>query len=239
MSPIDKNDQPLVAHKTKPRLKGAATVQYTLPKPYRRRAGPDEREPVSKVKLAALALAGLLTVGLVAELIALVQENLRVKKLPVVVAITPGAIAPSPAPAAPPGVVAEPAPPALAEAGVAVPAPLPEPLPEPAADDVLIATNVPEAVDTAMAAAPMLPPAAAPVAPASRSARSSPSAPAPRSVRPKLKPKRSAPVIDPDVVLVAAILRLTPRPELSNRVAVCDPGTAQVASCPEIRGMVP
>ncbi len=235
MSSTDKTEQALATHKIKTRLKGAATVQYTLPKPYRRKAGPDERDPVSKAKLAALALAGLLTVGLVAELVALVRENLRVKKLPVVVAITPGTSTPVPAPApplgAPAGVVAEPAPPALAEAGVALPAPLPEPLPEPAPDDIL-----PVAVDPAIVATPVASRAVSIAAPVARAASATP---ARRLVRPSAKPKAAAPVIDPDVVLVAAILRLTPKAQRSHQVAVCDPGTAQVASCPETRGMVP
>lgn len=254
MSTHDKKDYALVAQKMKSRSRRTAgPQQYTLPKPYRRTAGPDDRPARSKSTLAMLALAGLLIAGLIAELVAIVQENMRVRKLPVVAAIVPE-VRPPVLPAA----ATSPAAPEMTPAAAfpAVPAPAPEPAPMPAsAPEPVLAQAPPE---PAVTHAEAVEPALAPEPEAERHASTTPAtlpAPAlearpPMPVAPsvlalkKIRPGRTvvkpaAPAPDPDVVLVTAILMLTAKPDLSEQVTVCDPGMAKEASCTDIHGMVP
>ena len=264
MSTHDKKDYALVAQKMKSRSRRTAgPQQYTLPKPYRRTAGPDDRPARSKSTLAMIALAGLLIAGLIAELVAIVQENMRVRKLPVVAAIVPE-VRPPVVPAA----ATSPAAPDMTPAAAfpAVPAPSPAPMPAPAPEPAL-AQAPPEpgvtragAVDPALAPEPaaehhagMTPaslPApghearpAVPAPPAMPTRPAMPAAPpvlALKKVRPgRTVVKPAAPAPDPDVVLVTAILMLTAKPDLSEQVTVCDPGMAKEASCTDIHGMVP
>lgn len=253
MSPIDKKDHALVTQTLKLRSRRTGAQDYTLPKPYRRSYGPVERPAMSKATLAMLALAGLLVAGLIAELVAIVQENMRIRKLPVIAAIVPEV-----RPAVLPSVAARPAAPEMATAGV-VSAPAPEPVqaavqpeahreahPEvtPAATpDIASAPALALEASTERDAstagdllpAPTLAPRAQPAEPPALLPKK------PRPVRTAAKPAAAAAAAapDPDVVLVTAILMLTAKPDLSERVSVCDPGMAKEATCTDIHGMVP
>ena len=247
MSPSEKNDHALVAQtlKSRPRRTGSAH-HYTLPKPYRHTAPPDEQPATSKSKLAMLALAGLLVAGLVAELVALVQENMRVRKLPVIAAMAPempapGALVPAPLPPVPAAAPVPSRAPGLSPQESAVaggisgesdagpvlagsdPQPAqavePELAPEPAAEGDQRGTPVPVKV------------AAPPRAPAGGAMT--------KTRRPRVPSKPAAPAPDPDVVLVTAILMLTAKPELPEQVTVCDPGIAKEATCSDMHGMTP
>ena len=258
MSHIDKKDHALVTQQLK-RSKRTGAQHYTLPKPYRRTPGPDERQAMSKSTLAMIALAGLLIAGLIAELVAIVQENIRVRKLPVIAAIVPE-VRPTVLPAvAVPPVMQEMAPvsaPAVQAAETAKVAAHPEANPE-------VTSAVPPEIASEMAPAlaPVIAPAPAALEPSPERDASAPgdllpdSSPAPRrsiatvpAALPFKKPRPAriapkpavvTPAPDPDVVLVTAILMLTAKPELSERVSVCDPGMAKEATCTDIHGMVP
>lgn len=251
MSPTDKKDHALVTQKMKSRSRRTAGAQdYTLPKPYRRTAGPVDRPPRSKSTLAMLALAGLLIAGLIAELIAIVQENMRVRKLPVIAAIVPEA-----RPTVRPGVAAPPATQEMARADL-VSAPAPDPVQALAHHGANPEATPAATPDIAPAPAPALalasptepnPSTTGELLPASTRAprpiaatrAAAPPPKRPRPIRTVAKPAVSAPAPDPDVVLVTAILMLTAKPELTERVSVCDPGMAKEATCTDIHGMVP
>ena len=235
MSTSEKKENALATSTVRPRTRGSlATRDYSLPKPYRRKAFPEEQPSTSKMKLALWAAAGVLMAGLIAELTSLAQENLRQRRLPIIAAAPPPA-RPEPAPTVHSEQVQrpaarqapyQPAPPALAPAAalaaeiVAIPAqaqlddrqPRPGDIGGPAPTRTLaqpMAQRLPLVVKKGKLA---------------------------RSVA-----VESAVEPDPDVVLITAILLLSPHLEWDVPLPgpVCTPGAPKDPACAELQGMRP
>jgi hypothetical protein len=141
--------------------RGRASVKlrdFNPPKPYHKKAFVEDNVSLSRVRMTALALSGLLAASLVAALVLVAKDSLDPAPVPVVAAAVPAL------PAVPPAA----APPMRLLPVTAAPRP-------------------------AVPAAAALPPRA------------------PRVPRPVPRPEAPAP--DPDVLLIAAILMLTPSAE--------------------------
>ena len=237
MSTSDKKEYALVHPTMQPRMRRhLAARDYSLPKPYRRKVFLEEPPTTSKVTLALWAAAGVLMAGLIAELTSLAQENMRQRRLPIIAA-------------APPPVLPEQAPSIrgneLARAPAARRAP------------VELAPLLVAAAAAAVSAEINATPAQAQLdggesrpsdrdqpRPLNMAANTSPpqlahvikkgKQPRPAVIAPSVEP-------DPDVVLITAILLLSPQLhwDVPTSDPVCTPGAPKDPACPELHGMRP
>lgn len=218
MPPSDDKQYPLVSNTAAPRVRrGIDARDYKLPKPYRKKKFVEDEQPSSPLRIRLLAFAGLVIAGLVVTLAMLAKENLD-----------------SP----PPLIVAAPRP------ATVQPTTLPLPV---AAEPELRLAQAPPALPPRTIA---LPPRS--IAPPSRSIALAPRAIAPPSVHGRVTPppalRRAAPpksvaaAADPDVVLITAILMLTPpsAPAPANpTLADCSTTPSADVGCQAIHGVKP
>lgn len=241
MSTLDKNEYALSTSKMRPRLRRTMnTRHYLLPKPYRKKAFTEDAPSVSKIKVAVLVLAGVMIAGLVVELKALADENARVRSLPIIAAAAPRVVppapqpvpvlaqAPIPAPPAPYVMLSEPAPAAVTESTPALDA---------------IANHEQEQIDDAVTR-PITIATTQPTRPASAAVPAVP----PVVIAAARKPRASAPLatlpaaeLDPDVILITAILLLAPhlQVDIPANPGVCIPSSPKDPVCAASHGMLP
>jgi len=235
VSTSEKKENALATSTVRPRTRGhLATRDYSLPKPYRRKAFPEEQPSTSKMKLALWAVAGVLMAGLIAELTSLAQENLRQRRLPIIAAAPPPAL-PEPAPTlhsdqaqlpAARRAPHKPAPSALAPAAAVATEIIAAPAQAQLDDSVSLPGNMGEpapARTVAQATAQRLPLVLK------------------KGKQARLVAVESAVEPDPDVVLITAILLLSPHLQWDVPLLgpVCTPDAPKDAACTELQGMRP
>lgn len=238
MATQDKTEYALSTAKMRPRARRAvATPHYSLPRPYRRKAFAEEAPSVSKIKVAVLVLAGVMSAGLIIELVALAKENERVRNLPIIAAATP-AVAPAAPPLAP--LMRQEPRPAPPVPYVTLTEPVSAAIIAPVTPPDTIISHPPEQTDVAntrpAAAAATLAPPLAP-----RLSRAVVLAAARKTHQPAPLAAFAAAEPDPDVVLITAILLLAPhvRADIPGNPGMCTPGSRQETSCAAPHGMRP
>lgn len=222
MSTSEKKENALATLTVRPRTRrNVAPRDYSLPKPYRRQTFPDEEQPTtSKMRLALWAVGGVLMAGLIAELTSLAQENIRQRRLPIIAA-------------APPSMLPEPAPTLYADqvhgpvARQAANAPAPS-----AVAPESIATPAQAQLDNGESrlARPLGQPAAQRLPLVLKRFK---------LARPVAVEAAAEP--DPDVVLITAILLLSPHLQwdVAPPFPVCTPDAPKDPACTELQGMRP